>query len=142
VNHATIRKNYITESARLVANFVVMKTKRNNTILPALPGEKREDTDLPGYPLYPASEDIYIHSSNKTDLDPGDISRIKDSDETDQPGTSNEQDFQDDVSGGDLDVPGSELDDQLEDIGSEDEENNYYSLGGDGHSGLDEDHGE
>jgi len=32
-----------------------------------------------------------------------------------------------------LDVPGSELDDQQESIGSEDEENNYYSLGGDNH---------
>ena len=34
-----------------------------------------------------------------------------------------------DFSGGDLDVPGSELDDANEDIGSEDEENNSYSLG-------------
>ncbi|AFM02848.1 hypothetical protein Fleli_0368 [Bernardetia litoralis DSM 6794] len=32
-----------------------------------------------------------------------------------------------------LDVPGAELDDQQESIGSEDEENNYYSLGGDNH---------
>ncbi len=32
-----------------------------------------------------------------------------------------------------IDVPGSELDDQQESIGSEDEENNYYSLGGDNH---------
>ena len=31
-----------------------------------------------------------------------------------------------------LDVPGSELDDAQEEIGSEDEENNYYSMGGDG----------
>jgi hypothetical protein len=30
-----------------------------------------------------------------------------------------------------LDVPGSELDDEMEDLGEEDEENNYYSLGGD-----------
>ncbi len=29
--------------------------------------------------------------------------------------------------GSDLDVPGSMLDDAMEDIGSEDEENNYYS---------------
>ncbi len=36
----------------------------------------------------------------------------------------------DDLSEG-LDVPGSELDDDMEDIGEEDEENNYYSLGGD-----------
>ena len=33
--------------------------------------------------------------------------------------------------GGDLDVPGAELDDADEDIGEEDEQNNYYSLGGD-----------
>lgn len=36
-----------------------------------------------------------------------------------------------DMAGRDLDVPGSELDDANEDIGSEDEENNPYSLGGD-----------
>ena len=36
-----------------------------------------------------------------------------------------------DYFGDDLDVPGSELDDDQEDIGSEDEENNYYSRGQD-----------
>ena len=40
--------------------------------------------------------------------------------------------------GTDLDVPGAELDDEQEKIGSEDEENNYYSIGGDDHSILDE----
>lgn len=30
--------------------------------------------------------------------------------------------------GDDLDVPGSSADDEMEEIGSEDEENNYYSL--------------
>ena len=39
----------------------------------------------------------------------------------------------------DLDVPGAELDDTQEAIGSEDEENNYYSLGGDDHEDLEED---
>ena len=38
-----------------------------------------------------------------------------------------------DMAGRDLDVPGSELDDANEEIGSEDEENNNYSLGGDAH---------
>jgi hypothetical protein len=38
-----------------------------------------------------------------------------------------------DMAGEDLDVPGSELDDERESIGSEDEENNSYSLGGDAH---------
>ena len=38
-----------------------------------------------------------------------------------------------DMAGEDLDVPGAELDDRNESIGSEDEENNSYSLGGDAH---------
>jgi hypothetical protein len=38
----------------------------------------------------------------------------------------------------DLDVPGSELDDENEALGSEDEENNSYSLGGDNHENLEE----
>jgi hypothetical protein len=41
--------------------------------------------------------------------------------------------------GNDLDIPGSELDDADEEIGEEDEENNYYSLGGDRHDDLEED---
>ena len=41
--------------------------------------------------------------------------------------------------GEDLDVPGTELDDADEVIGEEDEENNYYSLGGDDHDDLEED---
>jgi hypothetical protein len=39
----------------------------------------------------------------------------------------------------DLDIPGSELDDAAESVGSEDEENNSYSVGGDGHNELEED---
>lgn len=38
--------------------------------------------------------------------------------------------FGEDVSGGELDIPGAELDDANEDIGAEDEENNIYSRGG------------
>ncbi len=49
-------------------------------------------------------------------------------DNTDKDGTPlNEKSMADDVSGGDLDVPGSGLDDADEAIGSEDEENNSYS---------------
>jgi hypothetical protein len=44
-----------------------------------------------------------------------------------------------DFSGKDLDIPGSELDDASESVGSEDEENNAYSLGGDNHEDLEED---
>ncbi|MDN3656122.1 hypothetical protein QWZ08_10825 [Ferruginibacter paludis] len=39
----------------------------------------------------------------------------------------------------DLDIPGTELDNEMENIGEEDEENNYYSLGGDNHENLEED---
>jgi len=93
---------------------------------------------FPDLVSYPASEDIYEKDKEERDLDPEDISKKKTSNEDD--GTMNEKDFKDDVSGDDLDVPGSELDDQQESIGSEDEENNYYSLGGDNHDDLDEDH--
>jgi hypothetical protein len=53
----------------------------------------------------------------------------------------NEKDFEDDVSGSDLDIPCSELDDEQENIGREDEENNHYSIGGDDHNNLEEDNG-
>lgn len=43
-----------------------------------------------------------------------------------------------DFTGGDLDVPGSEDDDAQEQVGSEDEENNSYSLGSDRHRDLEE----
>ena len=39
-------------------------------------------------------------------------------------------------------MPGSELDDEQEQIGNEDEENNYYSLGGDDHNDLEENLGD
>jgi hypothetical protein len=47
--------------------------------------------------------------------------------------------FTDVKTGADLDVPGSELDDNKKMWRSEDEENNYYSLGGDNHNDLEED---
>jgi hypothetical protein len=43
-----------------------------------------------------------------------------------------------DFAGKDLDVPGSEMDDEQEQTGSEDEENNSYSIGGDDHDKLEE----
>ncbi len=43
----------------------------------------------------------------------------------------NEESLEDDITGNDLDVPGTEDDDSDEAIGEEDEENNIYSLGGD-----------
>ncbi|MDO8998472.1 MAG: hypothetical protein Q7W45_01815 [Bacteroidota bacterium] len=95
--------------------------------------------ELPGYPIYPSTEDIYNRSKKEIDINPADITKKKTPNE--KPGTRNEKGFYEDVSGGDLDIPGSELDDQQEKIGSEDEENNHYSIGGDNHNNLDENKG-
>ena len=99
----------------------------------------KEKVSLPGYPLYPPSDDIFNHSKEETEINPEDISKVKVPNEKE--GTKNEKDYLDDVSGSDLDIPGSELDDVQENVGSEDEENNYYSLGGDNHNDLEEDKG-
>ena len=45
-----------------------------------------------------------------------------------------------DMAGEDLDVPGTELDDSAEDAGEEDEENNPYSIGGDRHEDMEQEH--
>jgi aspartyl-tRNA synthetase len=74
---------------------------------------------------YPASEDIY---ANDKPIINSDIEKIATNDQLNTAKnlksktiTNNEK------LGSDLDVPGSELDDVQENIGSEDEENNYYS---------------
>lgn len=98
-----------------------------------------EKNDLNEYPLYPENEDIYIKYKEEKELDPEDISKIKITNPDDEVVSDLDTVFNEDVIGSDLDIPGSELDDRQEMLGSEDEENNYYSLGGDGHNNLDED---
>ncbi len=136
------------------------------------------DEDFPGYPHYPASDDI-MNPSSEMERIPVDVEKLTPSDrlagsiqpeittsigETFQkPGTEDdlrivpgtEADVTKDdlrilnatdgaygggsLTGDDLDIPGAELDDVNEEIGEEDEENNYYSLGGDRHEDLEED---
>jgi len=101
--------------------------------------ESSEEKDpLPGYPAYPASEDIYSQCKEEEEINPEEIELKKSIALGDGFNEFNVKDFEDHMSGDDLDVPGSELDDAQESIGSEDEENNYYSLGGDDHDNLDE----
>lgn len=88
---------------------------------------KDRDENADGYPLYPPNEDIYNQGQLESDLDPDDLTHKKAPNEL--PDAPNEKDFNDDKTGTDLDIPGAELDDDMEDVGSEDEENNYYSLG-------------
>ena len=94
--------------------------------------------DQQGYPSYPPGEDIYGKYHKDRNVNPEDPPKIKKSDDKSKTGANNEKDFIDDLSGRDLDIPGSESDDELEITGTEDEENNYYSLGGDDHNDLDE----
>lgn len=96
------------------------KTEKKNT------GQKSET--LPGYPIYPSDEDIYSKDREEADIDPENILEVKKI--VQKAGKPNEKDFDDDVSGDDLDIPGSN-DDDNDFVGNEDEENDYYSLGDD-----------
>jgi hypothetical protein len=155
--------------------------------------DEKTDQDFPGYPHYPAKEDIMDQrtGSHRVDADienmgtgpnaSGVNQRFLDGQDrqkaeqamTPQPG-SGRDDMQDelDIKMGneadvnsdelaalnsadaeigtpqnvsnedintDLDIPGTELDDAAEERGEEDEENNYYSLGGDRHEAQEED---
>jgi hypothetical protein len=101
--------------------------------------EKINDEKFPGYPTYPTDEDIYSQEKEETDLDPENPTQMKAPNEP--PDAPNEKNPMDDITGSDLDIPGAELDDDKENLGSEDEENNFYSLGGDDKESNEEDHG-
>lgn len=109
-----------------------MPNKNNDPNQPHPLSDNELKINLPGYPIYPAEEDIYSQSQEEEDIDPEDITSRK---------VPNENDELNDA-GDDLDVPGADLDDAQEDIGNEDEENNFYSLGGDNHNDLEEDQGD
>lgn len=127
------------------------------------PGDEKEKKEnFPGYPHYPASEDI---------TQPGNAKRVNMEEEENSNRPAEEEDPDDEIGivpgteadvteedleilgpkeedmdmdmgddeliprisreEDDLDIPGTELDDVNENLGEEDEENNYYSLGGD-----------
>ena len=155
--------------------------------------KNNKKASLPGYPHYPASEDITkAHNNNGEERLPGEDKLINKTDNLDNQapdtrfvsGTDADVTDEDlrmlnaagqnmdsidsinlqqsaldnvdgdgdplnekgslsmDMTGEDLDVPGSSADDDDENIGEEDEENNYYSLGGDLHEGQEENKGE
>jgi hypothetical protein len=91
------------------------------------------------YSIYPEKEDIY-NKFKESELDPEDLAKYKKMMLYDEKEHDVDDEFANNVSGSDLDIPGSEIDDDEENNGNEDEENNYYSLGGDNHNDLDEDH--
>jgi hypothetical protein len=151
---------------------------------------KKSNKDFPGYPHYPAEQDITRANNNNgklpinadnqpappfndttdsrdedtrivkgtdADVTAEDLRNLETSeqnmdtpdgrnlvgsslDNTDLDGDPLNEDSSliDDVSASDLDVPGASADDRDEAIGEEDEENNYYSLGGDNHESQEE----
>ena len=74
---------------------------------------------------YPANEDIYNQEEKVKNIN---LNTIDTENGIDLEANENSLNIEKDNKPGDnLDVPGSELDDAQEEIGSEDEENNYYS---------------
>lgn len=112
----------------------IEKQLRTNGISP----NKQDKNKLPDSLLYPPEEDIYRKFHKESDIDPEDISKKKTPVEINNISELNQKEFDEDMSGADLDIPGSEFEDDFENSGNEDEENDYYSIGGDGHSNLDE----
>jgi hypothetical protein len=112
-----------------------MKNNENITKQPFLPGSIVENGQPEGYPVYPESEDIYNRFKKEKRIDPEDITKSK---ELVIVRKDNEEDFSEDVSAIDLDIPEFESDEIEEVAGLEDEENSYFSLGGDDHIDLEE----
>jgi hypothetical protein len=96
--------------------------------LPASPALKDDEDDIgivQGTEADVTAEDLILLGEKDQDMDMGEDEDIR-----------NRAGFPLDATGDDLDVPGSEIDDVNESIGEEDEENNYYSLGGDERDNL------
>jgi len=115
-----------------------MKKVLKTNPLDPLPNNHEKNT-LQGYQFYPESEDIYNKFREEKNMDPEDISRVKEPGNSDNAPADIGKKSNDDVFGNYLDVSGSELDYEQENVWNEDEENNYYSIGGDNHNNLDED---
>jgi hypothetical protein len=116
-----------------------MKQEYKNTKRPIPETDSETKENFPGYPKYPASQDVYAQLKEESEIDPENPSMLKDSGE--ERGIWNEKIFSEDEVGDDLDVPGSEMDNEQENNGMEDEENNYYSIGSDNHNDLEENRG-
>ena len=105
-----------------------MSTKKNKIH----PDAEKKDIDRNHFDptfSYPMAEDIYSQSEQETEIDPEDISQKKTPNEPD-PDAANEKDYNNEKTGDDLDVPGSEDQEDDKRNGKEDEENEYFSLGG------------
>lgn len=109
-------------------------SRANNITSSALPDKsvKTPQADEPPPAIGDMDDDIKVVPGNEADVTKDDLIALGEKDADFGTRKSLE------VSGDDLDVPGAEDDDANEEIGEEDEENNYYSLGGDAHENLEE----
>jgi hypothetical protein len=123
----------------LTLKYLLMKSRNvKRKKHPVKKTDNQNKTVNEGYPIYPPQEDVYNNLQKDENVDPENAYKNKGPNSEIE--ISNEKnDQKEDM---DLDVPGAELDDAEEIIGSEDEENNYYSIGGDAHENLEEDNGE
>lgn len=112
-----------------------MKTENNDK-------KNMKNKDTKGYPSYPKSEDIYQQHEAEEEIDPNDPAEEKD--ETDSNAKRQlpldklveKDNLKAKVEG--LDIPGENLEETDDAMGDVDEENQYYSLGGERHEGLEE----
>ncbi len=123
-------KEYYNSLALLLSEYSKTHVTKNGKTIP-------KPINISAMLNFKPSEDISNNTNEVQELNPENLSKTKWPNEANR--TLNEKNFEQDMSGDDLDVPGSELEDQQERVGSEDEENNYYSLGGDNHNNLEED---
>ena|SRR5215216_5696749 len=99
-----------------------------------LAGNNREKAEEPSAPGM-EGEELGLQEGTEADVDDDDLVVLNSTDaEIGRPQNVSNEDLNTD-----LDIPGSELDDENEELGEEDEENNYYSLGGDRHESQEED---
>ncbi len=112
-----------------------MKNTKKKTI------SRKGDTEyLPGYPEQPQNEDIYNQEEEEREVSPENPEKLKK--KSGKYRKFNEKDFDDVETGSDLDVPGSQEDEDEDGYGLDDEENDYYSLGGENHEDLEDDWGD
>jgi hypothetical protein len=94
-----------------------MKEKSDELNLPDSQAAQKEEKTSQGYPIYPDGDDIYVNFQEEEDINPEDTSKTK------EPNSNNairRKDLDEAHRKNDLDIPGAELDDLQEDIGSED----------------------
>jgi hypothetical protein len=110
-----------------------MKTNEESTgNLPLQNDHLNKNSLEEGYPLYPEEEDIYMKAKKDRKLNPDVVTSF-----ALPKGPANKQSLNEDLLEENLDLLEFEPDDEVK-LGIEDEENSYYSLGGDDHIDLEE----